>query len=72
VGAAPTPSRRLGAPDIPEITISDIPDAVFATDLDNRITDWADSAATLFGYSAAEAVGRRFGDVAPFEIDNGA
>jgi PAS domain-containing protein len=35
-----------------------ISDAVFATDATNRITHWTDSAERLFGYSAAEAVGR--------------
>jgi diguanylate cyclase (GGDEF)-like protein/PAS domain S-box-containing protein len=51
-----------------DITIGDIPDAVFATDLANRITNWADSAAALFGYSAAEAIGRSFGELLPFRI----
>ena len=84
LNAAPPASRRKAqfiptirsAPHGPvssvarEITISDIPDAVFATDLDNRITHWAKSAAAMFGYSAAEAIGRPFGEVAPFEIDD--
>ena len=61
----PAESRGLAAGDI---TIGDIPDAVFATDLENRVTHWADSAAALFGYSAAEAIGRPFGDVMPFEM----
>ena len=33
-------------------------DAVIATDLDGRITNWNPAAARLFGYSAAEAVGQ--------------
>lgn len=50
------------------ITIGDIPDAVFATDLDNRVTDWADSAAAMFGFTAAEAIGRPLGELLPFEM----
>jgi diguanylate cyclase (GGDEF)-like protein/PAS domain S-box-containing protein len=46
-------------------TIDDIPDAVFATDLDDRITHWADSAQALFGFTADEAVGVRVGDLLP-------
>lgn len=53
-----------------DITIDDIPDAVFATDLENRITHWADSAAALFGYPAAEAIGRPFGELLPFRMRN--
>ncbi len=56
----------------PEITIGDIPDAVFATDLENRITHWTDSAAALFGFTAAEAVGRPFGELLPFRMDHDA
>ena len=51
-----------------DITIGDIPDAVFATDLENRITHWADSAAAMFGYSAAEAIGQPFGMLLPFRM----
>ncbi|HEX9551037.1 MAG TPA: diguanylate cyclase [Candidatus Limnocylindrales bacterium] len=50
------------------ITIGDIPDAVFATDLENRITHWAESAAAMFGYTAAEAIGRPFGELLPFRM----
>lgn len=42
-------------------------DAVFATDLENRITFWTPSAERLFGYPAAEAVGRPFGERVPRE-----
>ncbi len=64
-------SRAAGpAPVIPDITIGDIPDAVFATDLHNRVTHWADSAAALFGYSAAEAISRPFGELLPFQMRN--
>jgi len=41
---------------------------VFATDLENRITHWADSAAALFGYSAAEAIGQSVGALLPFRM----
>jgi diguanylate cyclase (GGDEF)-like protein/PAS domain S-box-containing protein len=61
----PADSPGLAAGDI---TIGDIPDAVFATDLENRVTHWADSAAALFGFSAAEAIGRPFGELMPFEM----
>ena len=50
------------------IGLTDIPDAVFATDLDNRITHWAESAEHLFGYSAAEAIGQPFGTLLPFRM----
>jgi diguanylate cyclase (GGDEF)-like protein/PAS domain S-box-containing protein len=45
---------------------------VFATDLENRITHWADSAAALFGYPATEALGRPFGALLPFRMRDGA
>jgi diguanylate cyclase (GGDEF)-like protein/PAS domain S-box-containing protein len=45
---------------------------VFATDLENRITHWADSAASLFGYSATEAIGRSLGDLLPFRMRHAA
>ena len=43
-------------------------DAAFATDRDNRVTFWADSAERLFGISRHDAIGRSFGDLLPFEI----
>jgi diguanylate cyclase (GGDEF)-like protein/PAS domain S-box-containing protein len=46
-----------------------ISDAVFATDVANRITRWTVSAERMFGYSAAEAIGRSFGDLLPFELE---
>ena len=55
--AGPTDSRGIG--------IAQVPDAVFATDLENRITHWAKSAVHLFGYTAAEAIGRQFTDLLP-------
>jgi diguanylate cyclase (GGDEF)-like protein/PAS domain S-box-containing protein len=45
---------------------------VFATDLENRITHWAESAAALFGYPANEALGRPFGALLPFRMRDGA
>jgi diguanylate cyclase (GGDEF)-like protein/PAS domain S-box-containing protein len=51
-----------------DIALADIPDAVFATDIANRVTHWADSAAALFGYSATEAIGRPFGALLPFRM----
>ncbi len=60
----PNATAQPNATVIGDITIGDIPDAVFATDLDNRITHWADSATTLFGYSAAEAIGQSVGALA--------
>ena len=65
--AAPSPVEAIR-----EITIGDIPDAVFATDLSNRITHWADSATNLFGYAADEAIGRPFGELLPFRMRNAA
>jgi len=52
------------------LVIARIHDAVFATDLENRVTYWAPSAERLFGYSAAQAVGRAFGELLPFRINN--
>jgi diguanylate cyclase (GGDEF)-like protein/PAS domain S-box-containing protein len=65
--------RRAGSPAlVREISLRDIPDAVFATDLDNRITHWVESAEQLFGYTAAEAIGRPFGELLPFRMRNAA
>jgi len=61
----PTEAREYPTP---AIAIGDVPDAVFATDLENRITHWADSAAALFGYSAAEAIGQSVGALLPFRM----
>ncbi len=70
IGAAALPRGKIERPTGPhaDLTIADIPDAVFATDLENRITHWADSATALFGYSAAEAIGRPFGELLPFQV----
>ncbi|MEW6224754.1 MAG: diguanylate cyclase [Chloroflexota bacterium] len=72
----PSDKRRPEAGGLPrgprDITIGDIPDAVFATDLENRITHWADSARALFGFSAAEALGQPFGTLLPFRMRDAA
>ncbi len=67
-GRPRTPADAGAVPKADEVTIGDIPDAVFATDLENRITHWADSAAAMFGYTAAEAVGRPLAEVMPFRM----
>jgi len=41
---------------------------VFATDATNRITHWTTSAERLFGYAAAEAVGRPFEELLPYRM----
>ncbi len=51
-----------------EIILAHIHDAVFATDLDNRVTFWGPSAQRLFQHTAAHAVGRLFGDLLPFRM----
>lgn len=61
---SPPPSRQS----VQDLLLEHIHDAVFATDLDNRVTHWGASAERLFGYAAEEALGRRFGDLLPFEI----
>ncbi len=74
-GAAPCPDGRVSRSAVVaprEITIDNIPDAVFATDLENRITHWTDSAASLFGYAAGEAVGRPFGELLPSRMRSAA
>ncbi|HYM84650.1 MAG TPA: diguanylate cyclase [Candidatus Dormibacteraeota bacterium] len=70
--ADPSAAQRAsgGAAILDDPTIGDIPDAVFATDVENRITHWAPSAEALFGYTAAEAVGRPFGELIPYRMRN--
>ena len=53
------------------LVLDAVEDAVFTTDLDNRVTFWADSAARMFGYAAVDAVGRPFGELLPFEMAAG-
>jgi len=71
--AAKPSLHRLDLPtgEVVEILLRNLADAVFATDLDNHITYWAPSAERLFGYSAAEALGRFFGDLLPFKMATG-
>ena len=73
--AASTPQSVPGPTLVPtsavEMILRHVQDAVFATDLVNRVTYWADSSERLFGYTAAEAVGKAFGELVPFEIADG-
>ncbi|MGA2514134.1 MAG: PAS domain S-box protein [Candidatus Limnocylindrales bacterium] len=48
-----------------------ISDAVFATDPTNRFTQWTASAERMFGYSAAEALGRPFEELMPYRLPPG-
>ena len=59
-----------GVPDaaIQALILRHVHDAVFATDLDNRVTFWGHSAERLFGYSQEQAIGRAFGELLPFRI----
>ena len=59
-----------GVPDvaIQALILRHVHDAVFATDLDNRVTYWGHSAERLFGYSEDQAIGRAFGELLPFRI----
>lgn len=52
------------------LLLDHVSDAVFATDEANRITQWTTSAANLFGFSAAEAIGRPLSELLPFQIDS--
>jgi diguanylate cyclase (GGDEF)-like protein/PAS domain S-box-containing protein len=54
-----------------EVILRHVADAVFATDLENRVTYWAPSAERLFGFSSSEAMGRPFGELVPFRIAAG-
>ena len=51
--SAPTPAQLLAA----------LPQALIATDLDGRVTLWAGAAEALYGWSAAEAMGRRVSEL---------
>jgi PAS domain S-box-containing protein len=65
----PPPRSALPPGAADALVLARIHDAVFATDLENRVTFWAPSAEQLFGYLAAEAVGRTFGELIPSRID---
>ena len=61
----------LGSSDNLRLLFDHISDALFATDADNRFTQWTVSAERLFGYSAAEALGRPFEELLPYRIAQG-
>ena len=48
------------------MVLDHLPDAVFATDADERVTHWTRSAERLFGYSASEAIGRSASELLAF------
>jgi diguanylate cyclase (GGDEF)-like protein/PAS domain S-box-containing protein len=58
----------LGGGDGLRLLFEHISDAVFATDAANRFTHWTVSAERMFGYSAAEAMGRPFEDLLPYRM----
>ena len=62
--AAPLPEDVLRS-----LAFEQVEDAVFATDLANRVIFWAPSAERMFGYTAAQALGRQYGDLLPFRIE---
>src|SRR5690606_9459886 len=49
------------------VLIDMAPDAIVLRDLDHRILFWSRGAERLYGWTAAEAVGRDFGDLPGFE-----
>jgi diguanylate cyclase (GGDEF)-like protein/PAS domain S-box-containing protein len=65
---APAPDATTFGWENQRLLFDHIADAVFATDPTNRITNWTRSAERLFGYSAAEAVGRSFGELLPYRM----
>ena len=50
------------------LLLDHISDAIYATDIVNRITQWTTSAERLFGYSASEAIGRSLSELLPSRI----
>jgi len=62
-------NAAAGATEIERLLFDHISDAVFATDVANRVTHWTASAERMFGYTAGEAVGRSFGDLLPFRME---
>jgi diguanylate cyclase (GGDEF)-like protein/PAS domain S-box-containing protein len=50
------------------LLLDHISDAIYATDIVNRITKWTTSAERLFGYSASEAIGRSLSELFPSRI----
>ena len=68
-GGQPAPVTDLwSSAAIVDVILDHLSDAVYATDLDNRVTFWGPSAARLFGYSADEAVGRPYGELLPYRM----
>src|SRR5665811_404728 len=65
----PMVNAAAGAMEIERLLVDHISDAVFATDVADRVTHWTASAERLFGYTAGEAVGRSFGDLLPFRME---
>ncbi len=61
-------ATALGGGDSLRLLFDHISDAVFATDAANRFTHWTASAERMFGYSAAEALGRGFEDLLPYRM----
>jgi diguanylate cyclase (GGDEF)-like protein/PAS domain S-box-containing protein len=62
-------NAAAGALEIERLLFDHISDAVFATDVANRVTHWTASAERMFGYTAGEVVGRSFGDLLPFRME---
>jgi PAS domain S-box-containing protein len=60
--ATPQAPKSL-EPEFVQRLLHDIPDAVLATTLDDTIILWNEAAETIFGYTRAEALGRRKGDL---------
>jgi diguanylate cyclase (GGDEF)-like protein/PAS domain S-box-containing protein len=58
----------IGSGDSLRLLFDHISDALFATDSSNRFTHWTFSAERLFGYSAAEALGRSFEELLPYRM----
>ena len=59
------PGADRGAPEAGQLEslVENSPVAVIVMDSDERVTDWNPAAATLFGYSADEALGRPIDDL---------
>jgi diguanylate cyclase (GGDEF)-like protein/PAS domain S-box-containing protein len=66
--AGPSVNAATGGTEIERLLFDHISDAVFATDVANRVTHWMASAERMFGYTAGEAVGRSFGELLPFRM----
>src|SRR5665811_973379 len=64
----PLVNAAASATEIERLLFDHISDAVFATDAANRFTHWTASAERMFGYSAAEAMGRPFEELLPYRL----